>query len=194
MHCKEREVIPKGFKLIDHLTAEQKEQYLAEKEAKKIEQANGQKVLRRFNKLVREHDFTRRSNWFSKEAGHVAHVIHFHKYTFGPTFRMHVLIRALNDSREHVALNGMPDIDLHPYESSFKYENTEESIQLCADAMFQAFQEVAIPWFKSNTLKILISEKSPLIESGREGLIEALNGKGNPEYVEISRKLLGLKV
>ncbi|MDK1286340.1 hypothetical protein [Pseudoalteromonas umbrosa] len=187
-------MIPRGFKLIDHLTAEQKQQYLAEKEAKKIEQANGQKVLRRFNKLVREYDFTRRSNWFSKQAGHVAHVIHFHKYTFGPTFRMHVLIRALNDSREHVALNGMPDIDLHPYESSFKYENTEESIQLCADAMFQAFLEVAMPWFKSNTLKILISEKSPLIESGREGLIEALNGKGNPEYVEISRKLLGLKV
>ena len=186
-------MIPKGFKLLDHLSEEQKLKYLAEKEAKKIEQANGQKVFRRFNMLVKEQGFTRRSNWFSKESGHVAHVIHFHKFTFGPKFSMHIFIRVLNDSKNRIALNGMPDIALRPYSQNFKYENNEKSIQLCANTMFQAFQEVAIPWFKSNTLKVLVSERSPLTESGRDGLIEALNGNANAQYIERSRKLLGLK-
>lgn len=183
----------KGFKLLDHLTEEQKLKYLAEKEAKKIEQANAQKVFRRFNKKVKELGFTRKSNWFSKEAGHVAHVIHFHKFSFGPVFRMHVCIRALNDSRDFLALNGLDERELHSFSHRFKYENTEESILSCAEAMFEAMESVAIPWFESNTLKVLISEKSPLTESGREGLIEALNASPNAEYVQRSRKLLGLK-
>ena len=185
-------MIPKGFKLLDHLNEEQKAQYLAEKEAKKLEQAGAQKVFRRFNKLIKEHGYTRRSNWFSKESGQVIHSIHFHKYSFGPTFRMHVFIRALNDSEGHVALNGMSDRKLHLYNKKFEYQNSEESILTCAYIMYEAFKDVALLWFEANTLEVLLSEASPLTKSGREGLMLHLKDQENQEYINRSRKLLGI--
>ena len=187
-------MIPKGFKLLDHPNEVQKEQYLAEKVAKKRERAGAQKVLRRFNNLIIEDGFIRKSTWFSRECGHIVHSIHFHKYSFGPNFTMHVLIRALNDPKDFVALNGMNDSKLHLYSNKFKYQNSEESILTCAYIMYEAFKDVALPWFDANPLEVLVSDAGPLTKSGREGLLLHLKDQENLEYIKKSRELLGINV
>jgi len=192
--CAERRLnmIKKGSKLLDALPEDAKAIYLKEKEDKKREQSNGQKVLRRFAKMAKELGFVRKSNWFSREQELVAHVIHFHKYTFGSYFRMHVCIRVLNDSWDKIALNGLESSELSAYERKFEYGDNEESIVKCAEIMLEALKEVAIPWFELNTVEVLCKPDSPIIESGREGLINAVNGKPNIEYIQNSREKLGL--
>ena len=58
--------------------------------------------------------------------------------------------------------------------------------------MREALEKIAIPWFELNTVDSLCKPSSPIIESGREGLIESLNGNTNPDYVQNSREKLGL--
>ncbi len=180
------------MKLTDVMTPEQKKAYLQEKSDKKREQANAKKVLRRFDNLAKEHGFKRKNNWFSRECGNIAHVINFHKYTFGPYFRMHVCIRVLNDSRSTIALNGLENGELHAYQSSFEYSDNEESILACAKSMHSAVINVAEPWFKLNTEEVLVLPASPIIDTGRKGLVEAINGAASEEYIAKSKELLGL--
>ena len=186
-------VIPKGSKLLDLLPDEEKVKYLAAKQEKKIEKSNAQKVFRRLNNMIKKIGFIRKGNSFARESTYVAHVIHFHKYTYGPCFRMHVFMRVLNDPTDFIALNGLHSEELRSWQQKFKYENSEESIIRCAELMCQAIEEVAVPWFASANLERLDLEKHLLTESGYAALQAALAGNSDIVNVNRSRKLLGLK-
>ena len=184
------------MKIDDYLSPEEKDTFLEEREeAKKFkrrEQANARKVLTRFKNQVVSLGFERKGNWFSRKFGNLAHVIHFHKYTYGPCFRMHICIRVLNDSFPVIALNGLDSQELDAFQSSLTFNDDLESIQACADVMMEAVVTVAEPWFQSNTEETLVKPGSPIIDSGREGLIEARKGKANKANVTNSKSLLGL--
>ena len=180
------------MKLIDKLTPEMQDRYLADRAEKKIEQSNAQKVLRRFARLMTSLGYKRKSTWFSKEVGLIIQVLHVHKYTFGPCFKLHFCIRVLNDSSESVALNGYDSIELRRFSPNLEYQDSEESIKKCAEAMFEAVTRFGEPWFKEQTVEELLNPSNPLVNEGKRGLIQAVAGKSDPKNVERSRRLLGL--
>ena len=114
--------------------------------------------------------------------------VHFHKYSFGPSFRVHFGIRVMNDSFPAVALNG-------PSSNSVgNYWPDEEQTMICTSRLIELVQQEGLPWFSdlSNSEALLSSPKSPLIERDRLALLEALSGQGSKTNRQYSERLLGL--
>jgi hypothetical protein len=114
--------------------------------------------------------------------------VHFHKYSFGPCFRVHFGIRVMNDSLPAVALNG-------PSSNSVgNYWPDEEQTMICTSRLIELVQKEGLPWFSdlATTEALLSSPKSPLIERDRLALLEAMSGKGINMNCRHSERLLGL--
>ena len=159
---------------------------------KAIERQNAAKVMRRFANLLKAHGYSRRSTWFSRESGHLIFFIHAHKYTFGPSFRLHAGIRVLNDPSTNVCLNGIAsDTDLR-YRNHLQYDKTEDSWELCATQMANYVAEVAEQWFKEKDIRTLLTGDQSLTIAGRVSLQKALDGESHLSHTLQSRQLLGL--
>ena len=166
---------------------------------KKIERSNKDKVLRRLGKSLKVLGFIRsKPTFFVRVNGHVVEFIHIHKYTFGPTFRVHVCLRVINDPRDFIALLGISSDQYGRLNSpnekkyNFSYHKTEESLQRCVENINQFVEEVAEPWFKKweDYDALLNGDDSPLQEDERVALRASINGQANPEREELTRALL----
>ena len=184
-------MIKKGIKLLDLLNEEQKEKYLNERQAKKLEQSNGQKVLRRLANKIKELGFSRtKPTFYTREREHVVEFIHVHKFSFGPYFRVHVCIRVKNDSRDFIALLGPIDKELLSG-VKFEFDETTDSIDLCASKMAQFVKEEAEGWYaKWIDHSALLEESSPLGETEKDSLKEAIEGNVDLDRVNLSMELL----
>lgn len=168
---------------------------------RKRESLDAQKVLRLLAKALTPLGFLRtKPSFFTRPCDLVVEFIHIHKYTFGPTFRLHLGIRVLNDAKEDgMHLNG-PQIDgvlnaaTSRYLARFEYGQDAASIAACAALMAETVRLQAEPWFASMrpVRQLLDSPESPLSQQSKEALRIALSGIFNAEAIAISRGRLGL--
>jgi hypothetical protein len=145
-----------------------------------------EKVRRRFSHEAARLGFHRgRTSFWYRERGHVIHFIHLHLFSFCPAFRVHLGIRALNDSFDAAALNGPSTPDhLSP---SF-----EESVEECVRGIHHFCEATGEPWFGSWPATALATDgRSPLSPNARLALAEALEGRADGERAALSRSLLG---
>ena len=188
-------MIKKGSKLIDQLSPNEKKEYLRERELKKLERSNADKVLRRFASQIKEIGFIRtKPTFFVRETNLIAEFIHVHKYSFGPYFRIHTCIRVLNDSRESIALTGPIEKDFKASEYKFEYESSIESVEVCANEMATFVKKESESWYQQwSDRNSLLQDNSPLHDQDKLYLKEAILGKSVKSNVLRSKKLLKIE-
>ncbi len=165
---------------------------MATQEDKKIERANAGKVMRLFARELKQMGFTRKSTFFSRDAGPIVQFLHVHKFSFAPSFRVHVCIRVLNDSRPYLGLLGITSDEYPGFDSCLNYGESPDSHEQCKNMLMRFICEVAEPWFKQQTPDALLQESSILPFEERTALQAALNRNANTHNVQLTRSLLGL--
>ena len=156
---------------------------------KAVERSGKEKVLRRLAGALRPLGFERtKPTFFTRRSGLVVEFIHLHKYTFEPSFRVHLGIRVVNDPSPDVALNGP---DSHAYvckdapggrKYNFGYHIAAETVDRCAGELTAYVQAVAEPWFQMwrDTDRLLNSAESPLLPNSVTAFREALVSGDDP--------------
>jgi hypothetical protein len=114
---------------------------------------------------------------------------HFHKFSFGPYFRIHLGVRIMNDTFVALALNG----PIH--EHAGQYSEREEDIQQCVRDMVTYCRTQGLRWLErwSDPKALLEAKGSPLRPENRQALSHALAGQLNVEALALSESLLGLR-
>lgn len=172
----------------DQISSTENDHTKRSRSQKKLERANAGKVVRRFSRKAATLGFSqrKRSMWFARESGLTAQFVHVHKFSFGRYFRIHLGIRVLNDPDEVIALNGP-----HTTEN-LNFGFNDESIERCAQAMFDFLIEQAEPWFRGQTVDQLLQPNSCLYPEERDALRRAVNGDFSNEAERLSRMAMGL--
>ena len=117
-----------------------------------------------------------------------AQFVHFHKFTFGPHFRVHMGVRVMNDPFVAVALNGPS------FERAGTYGPDEERSLQCTRQLIALVEKEGLSWFSelSTVEGLLKSSKTPLRERDRKALLDDMHGRKNEVSWQISERLLGL--
>ena len=129
---------------------------------KKLERSNKERVFRRLAKVLEPTGFhLGKSRFFTRASLPVIEFVHLHKFSFAPSFRVHVGIRVVNDPFVAVALNG-PNSDeiVSPTGAryDFQYCEDDESVDRCVSKIAEFVSNVAEPWFglfRNRTLLII---------------------------------------
>lgn len=167
---------------------------------RKRESLDAQKVLRMLAKALAPLGFTRtKPSFFTRGSDLVVEFVHIHKYTFGPTFRIHFGVRVLNDAWPNVALNG-PCVDgilnseSSRYTARFEFAPDSTSMAECAQLMANVIRLQGEPWFTAMRPleELLDSPESPLRTDGKAALRAAMTGAFDPAAIAKSRSSLGL--
>ena len=119
---------------------------------------------------------------------HLIAFFHFHKFTFGPRFRVQFGVRVLNSGFEALGLNGTS------LEHAGVYGEEDESVKCCIQMLTELLIREGLPWVESwlDTQKLLRAGDSPLSERDKVALRSALEGQTNPEHVALSCRLSGI--
>jgi hypothetical protein len=155
---------------------------------KRIESSNRDKVLRRVARGLRVAGLARtKTTFFTRCGEHVIEFVHLHKFTFAPSFRVHLGIRVLNDTFDARALNGPDEA------RGFEFGSTEESVSACADCVIAYVDSVAEPWFRSwrDLDRLLSAPDTPLRADTRQCLRDSLDSGADPVRARQSHDLLG---
>jgi hypothetical protein len=167
------------------LSLEAHEYLSSHRQTKLSERRHAAKVMRRLAKHLRANGYFQKGTFFSQDHGYVLRVIHVHKFTFGPCFRLHACIRVLDDSTGFLHLNGTDSSD------RFVFDESDASLSACAERMLCFVKEAAEPWFESQTIGTLIRSDSILSEDARQGLQSSLRHGIDEGRAQLSRSLLG---
>jgi hypothetical protein len=139
---------------------------------KKQESRDAQKVLRLLSKELRSIGFERtKPTFFTRSGRFVLEFVHVHKFTFGPSFRVHLGIRVRSDEFAAAALNGPhSDAILDPATSSpyrFSFSTSPADLALCSSAMATFVVTEGLPWLSAvdDLAKLLQPGPSPLAAS-----------------------------
>ena len=162
------------------------------------ERAGHRSVLRQVARLLALLGFvTGRTSFFVRRREWIAEFVHLHKYRSGPSYRVHLGIRVLNDVFPAAALNGP---DSHAYtcpgnSNGSRYEldfaPPPRSPERCAAEVARWCVEVGEPWFaRFASPEALLADGSPLDAVAREQLRLALTGDSDPARVAASERLL----
>jgi len=166
---------------------------------KKIERSNKDKILRRLAKQLKDNDFKRtKPTFYVREIGNLIEFIHIHKYSFSPSFRVHICVRVLNDPRDFIALLGIDSAAYGKPDSpsgkkyNFSYHVADETIDRCVNNIYEFINEVAEPWYAKwhDNSALIHSVESPLPTEDKGALKSAIEGIINEENVANSRFLL----
>lgn len=139
---------------------------------KRQESRDAQKVLRLLSKELRPIGFERtKPTFFTRSGRFVLEFIHVHKFTFGPSFRVHLGVRVRSDEFAAAALNGPHSDEIvdpttsNPYEFSFSTSSAD--LALCSSAIATFVVTQGLPWLSAldDLTKLLLPESSPLTTS-----------------------------
>lgn len=169
----------------------------------KLERSCKEKILRRLAKLLLPSDFKRsKPTFYTRVRLPVIEFIHIHKFTFEPSFRLHLGIRVVNDPCKAVALNGpMSDEYTGPVSVfapkrvyDFHYDESDDSLDRCVVDMTNFVAGVGEKWFESNRAleQLARSPESPLSSDARTALTRALAGEIEQKFVAQTRTLLNV--
>jgi hypothetical protein len=167
----------------------------------KLERSNKEKILRRLAKLLAPSGFSRsKPTFYTRIRLPVIEFVHIHKFTFGPSFRLHLGIRVVNDPFRAVALNGPSSDDFRRLASAlasnrlynFDYDESDVSVERCALDINEFISGAGEAWFASNRdlEQLATSPGSPLSSDARAALIRALARGIQDDVVEQTRTLL----
>jgi hypothetical protein len=158
---------------------------------KNTERADKERILTLVGKRIRAINFTRtrRTTFYTREKPIWIEFVHLHKFTFGPEFRAHLGIRILNDPTPRAALNGPAFAPNVGSQYCFSYDQGPESLERCAVGISGWVRELGQPWFLKwrQPSDLLEAEDSPLSDTAKAGLRDALANRVNPTFVSISR-------
>jgi hypothetical protein len=165
---------------------------------KKQESRDAQKVLRLLAKKLKPLGFERtKPTFFTRSGQYVLEFVHVHKFTFGPTFRVHFGVRVRSDNFVAAHLNG-PDsgsiVDpampgLRRYR--FSFTPNEASWESCAEAMLECVSTEGLRWFASlANPTALLSSESPLSPSAISALQRELEEPSSVLVSEATQRVL----
>jgi hypothetical protein len=122
-----------------------------------------------------------------REYPHLSGFFHFHKYTFGPAFRVHFGIRVLNSAFPAAHLNG-PSLDGGHYADD--EQSVRERIQLLSELLIRDGLSWVEHWLSGE--RLISDPESPLSEDDKLLLSAALEKGPDPANLQISRGVLRL--
>jgi hypothetical protein len=157
---------------------------------KRIERNLARRIVRAVARELGDVGFRQTKPTFVIRPGDiVTPFFHFHKFTFGPYFRIHLGVRVMNDTFVALALNGPS------HEHAGQYSENEEDIRQCVQVMATYCRAQGLPWLErwSDPKELLTAKDTPLHPEDREALSNALSGRLNVRAIALSESLLGLR-
>lgn len=114
---------------------------------------------------------------------------HFHKFSFGPYFRIYLGVRVMNDTFVALALNGPS------HGHAVQYSESDEDIRHCVQVMATYCRAQGLPWLErwSDPKELLAAKDTPLHPEEREALSDAIARRFNIQAIALSESLLGLR-
>jgi len=122
-----------------------------------------------------------------REYPHTVAFFHFHKFAFGPQFRVHFGIRVLNSALPAPHLNG-------PSFSAGTYRDDEQSTRDCIQTLTELLIRDGLPWIERwmSPEKLVSDSDTPLCEADKVSLRRALTSGPDADHVALSSALLRL--
>lgn len=157
---------------------------------KKQERNRARMIIKCVAKALKPHGFIHSKTTFvCKPHDYIISFFHFHKFSFGPKFRIHTGIRVLNDTFEAASLNGIGE------EHAGAFAEDEQSINNCIQKMTKFCLTEGLEWLNkfSDTTALLEDPSSPLKEFEKNRLRNHLNGILDEKTIQESYKLLGIE-
>lgn len=163
---------------------------------KVLERNNKNKVLRLVAQRIKKYGYLKtKPTIFTRVRGPVIEFLHLHKFTFEASFRAHLGIRVINETRAAVGLNG-PSSDEIAVEGTnqrkynFPYSESVESLDHCADLIMEFVEIFAEPWFEKwrEPAKLISDAESPLHPQAKVTLLDALTGNCSVSNAAIMRQ------
>ena len=165
---------------------------------KKQESRNAQKVLRLLARKLKSLGFQRtKPTFFTRRGQCILEFVHVHKFTFGPTFRVHFGIRVRTDDFPANHLNGPASDGIADPESpgrrlyAFNFTPNEVSWETCAESMLQCVHRDGLHWFASvSGPATLLSSDSPLTPNAIAALKRELEQPSMAQVSEATQRAL----
>ena len=172
-----------------------------------VVRAGLESACKEFTDAVLPLGFVRTKKMFwSRLREHTVEFIHFHRKgsSYGApsnpslSIRVHVGIRALNDSFPAAALDGPNSDSGSPSHGRYHLRfdtSTGSTFDRCVQDLARFLVEQGEPWFRQfeDTASLLERTDSPLGAEAKALLAEAVHGRAKSENVAASLKLLGIK-
>jgi hypothetical protein len=132
------------------------------------------------------HELTK-PTFICREYPHLVAFFHFHKFTFGPRFRVHFGIRVLNSDVPAPHLNG-------PSFSAGQYRDDDRSMRDCMQTLTELLIREGLPWIDSwiSPERLGSDSDTPLCEDDKVSLRSALASGPDADHVALSSSLLRL--
>lgn len=157
-----------------------------------MEKEEERKIARRIVRRVAKEFCSRgflhtRPTYLVRPLGPFAQFVHFHKFTFGPHFRVHLGVRVMNGPFDAVALNGPS------FEHAGSFDSLEDETLACTKQLISLIEKKGLGWFAVfATADALLSSSSPLRSEDREALRDDIGGAKNELNWRKSATLLSL--
>ena len=114
---------------------------------KKEERAITRKIQQSLGKILIRYGFSHtKPSFYIRENYPWYDVIHLHKFSFAPSFRVHIALRHIYDSFGAIAFNGPDSERIIIYRNNF--DASEDSISHCIQVIEDFIQEIGFEWFK----------------------------------------------
>lgn len=147
-----------------------------------IEKNITKKIQTRLGKVLLEYGYKHtKPSLFVKNNGRWYQAVHIHKFSFTPSFRVHIVLRYSHDQFKEIALNGPTSDTYKEYKTNFSDDS--ESITKCVAEIKRFIVDIGFQWFK----KTLSLDKENIFKKLN---IQVSNAEVNSKQTQ---KLLGLK-
>ncbi|MGB2717343.1 MAG: hypothetical protein WBC51_24385 [Vicinamibacterales bacterium] len=157
---------------------------------KRVERNIARRIVRAVARQLEDVGFRQTKPTFVIRPGDIVTAFfHYHKFTFGAYFRIHLGVRVMNDTSVALALNGPS------HEHAGQYSERDEDIQHCIQEMVSYCRKEGLPWLErwSDPTALLEAQGSPLRSEDQQALSNALAGRFNVQAIALSESLLGLR-
>lgn len=122
-------------------------------------------------KSLQAHGFSHtKATFFTRVNQQQVEFVHMHVFSFAPSFRVHLGVRAAEDLFEAVSLNGPTSDDVRK-DFDLRFTTVADSLSICAAEAVRYVEVVGLPWFKEQ-----ISTENALVKNS-EGPSNALTCK-----------------
>ena len=164
---------------------------------KTIEKTNAELVRRKVRDALKQFDFKKtKPSFYTRLLEDRIEFIHLHKFSFGPSFRVHTGIRFLIDNFEAVALNGIDSDSRREY--NLRYHKSEESVDRCASEIFLFIENESFPWLEKwrNDEFLFRDSSSPFQRELMQDYQHFKSGDRDESIIKLikqSKSLLGIK-
>ncbi|MES2321044.1 MAG: hypothetical protein V4633_02150 [Pseudomonadota bacterium] len=114
-------------------------------------------------KSLQVHGFSHtKTSFFTRVNQQKVEFVHLHVFSFEPSFRVHLGVRAAEDLFRAVSLNG-PTSDYVGKDFDLRFTAVADSLPVCAAEVVRYVEVVGLPWFKEQ-----ISTETASVKNSQE--------------------------